>query len=263
MEGNAVRHDSFGKGVVTSLDDNVITVCFNEGEKKFIYPDAFKSFLVYEDLKQQKKIQHLLRLEEERKERMFKVDQAEQARLFRIKNYKILVNSQAAFRVSEEEMESVFTNWCVSTGTYLSGYSKGQPRIPDRLMPNAACLLTYRPAGLPEAERRIIGAFMVKPDFLGDECLDGNISAHETHRLRLTEQEMLPFWPYFSDKPKKSWGSTAYKHFSNRTMADILRDICDIASDSEQKEKVEAFRKYYMRVNSLHDIPLPASPETK
>ncbi len=25
MEGNAVRHDSFGNGIVTSLDDNVIT----------------------------------------------------------------------------------------------------------------------------------------------------------------------------------------------------------------------------------------------
>lgn len=262
MEGNTVvRHDSFGKGIVTSLDDNMITVCFNEGEKKFIYPDAFKSFLVYEDLKQQKKIQHLLRLEEERKERMFKMDQAEQARLFRIKNYKVLVNSQAAFRISEEEMQCVFTDWCVSTGTFLSGYAKGRPRIPERLMPNSACLLTYRPAELPEAERLIVGVFMVRQDFLGDECMDGKISAHETYRIRLTEGETLPFWRYFSEKPKKSWGSTPYKYFSNRTMANILRDISDIANTPEQQETAEAFRKYYMHVNCLRDSPASASPE--
>lgn len=256
MEEKAVRHDSFGNGVVTSLDDNVITVCFNEGEKKFLYPDAFKSFLVYEDPKQQKKIQHLLHLEEERKKRTFQMDQAEQARLFRTKNYKVLVNSQAAFRISEDEMQRVFTDWRVSTGTFLSGYAKGQPRIPERLMPNSACLLTYRSAEQQEAERRIVGAFMVSPDFLGDECLDGKVSAHETHRIRLSERETLPFWRYFSKKPKTGWGSTPYRYFSNRTMADILRDISDISSDPEQQETAEAFRKYYMRLNCLHDSPV-------
>lgn len=39
--GQPIKHVTFGKGVVTDWNGNVITVCFSAGEKKFIYPDAF------------------------------------------------------------------------------------------------------------------------------------------------------------------------------------------------------------------------------
>ena len=39
--GQSIKHVTFGKGVVTDWNGNVITVCFSAGEKKFIYPDAF------------------------------------------------------------------------------------------------------------------------------------------------------------------------------------------------------------------------------
>lgn len=44
--GQPIKHVTFGKGVVTDWNGNVITVCFSAGEKKFIYPDAFSNFLI-------------------------------------------------------------------------------------------------------------------------------------------------------------------------------------------------------------------------
>ena len=41
--GQSIKHVTFGKGVVTDWNGNVITVCFSAGEKKFIYPDAFSN----------------------------------------------------------------------------------------------------------------------------------------------------------------------------------------------------------------------------
>lgn len=100
-----------------------------------------------------------------------------------LENLKLSPQSQAVFHIDAEAHEAVFSSWTVSTGCYLSGYSKGEPRIPERLQPNSMCLLTERPRGCSEAERRIVGAFMVEDDFIGTCCTDGTIQAHPTHRI--------------------------------------------------------------------------------
>ena len=63
-----IKHVTFGKGVVTDWNGNVITVCFSAGEKKFIYPDAFSNFLILKNADAQKKVQHLLDVREEERE---------------------------------------------------------------------------------------------------------------------------------------------------------------------------------------------------
>lgn len=40
--GKQVTHKSFGNGVVTEQTEERIVVQFSSGEKKFLYPDAFK-----------------------------------------------------------------------------------------------------------------------------------------------------------------------------------------------------------------------------
>jgi hypothetical protein len=46
IKGEQVRHTSFGAGVVTGQTGTTVTVDFGEyGEKKFLYPTAFESFL--------------------------------------------------------------------------------------------------------------------------------------------------------------------------------------------------------------------------
>lgn len=43
--GQPIKHGIFGKGLVTDWNDATITINFSAGEKKFIYPDAFSTFL--------------------------------------------------------------------------------------------------------------------------------------------------------------------------------------------------------------------------
>lgn len=44
-----LKHKSFGEGVVTAHDNSYITIRFQQGEKKFVFPDAFDGFLIIED----------------------------------------------------------------------------------------------------------------------------------------------------------------------------------------------------------------------
>lgn len=44
-----VEHKQFGTGVISHQSEDKITVQFDAGEKKFIYPMAFDQFLILED----------------------------------------------------------------------------------------------------------------------------------------------------------------------------------------------------------------------
>ncbi len=45
LDNLAVKHKSFGDGVVTAVRGKYMTVKFSAAEKTFVYPDAFESFL--------------------------------------------------------------------------------------------------------------------------------------------------------------------------------------------------------------------------
>jgi len=64
MIGQKVHHKSFGNGIITECNNSLLSVSFAEGEKRFIYPDAFESFLVAEDSELQQRI--LVELKEKR-----------------------------------------------------------------------------------------------------------------------------------------------------------------------------------------------------
>lgn len=191
--GQAICHEIFGKGVVTGWDENILTVCFRDGGKKFIYPDAFSEHLTLHNSAMQREIQGLLIERAAEREAEQQAVQKERERKSRLRNLKISPISQAAFNITAEQETAVFSEWAVSAGTYLSGGSKGEPRIPDRLKPNSLCLLTKREMGTPERDRRVIGAFMVEEDFLGACCQNGIINAHPVHRITLPrENHMAP-----------------------------------------------------------------------
>ena len=44
-----VKHRSFGNGIVVDQQGKYITVDFGTAQKKFVYPDAFESFLTLSD----------------------------------------------------------------------------------------------------------------------------------------------------------------------------------------------------------------------
>lgn len=240
--GQPIKHGTFGKGVVTGWNDTTITICFSAGEKKFLYPDAFSRFLHLKDDAMQREIQTLLRKREAAREAERQAIQESRQRDQHLRSLKISPQSQAVFDIKPEEYEALFSAWSVSTGCYVSGYSKGEPRVPERLKPNSMCLLTECAAGQPEKERRIIGAFMVEEDFLGRHCQDGIVRAHPEYRLQLQPEEQIPFWPYVVQEPEKQrWGKTVLKYMTNKIGEQILFDLKEQLLRDESRECAEAF----------------------
>lgn len=250
--GQTVRHQVFGNGIVTDKREGTLTVSFPVGEKMFLYPDAFSKYLVLQNTQMQGKILDGIKAQKEAAQKREQAAEAKWVHESRLRHMKISPRAQGVFNIRQDEEEQVFSQWCVSTGTYLSGLSKGEPRIPDRMKPNSMCILTVRPDGAPETQRRITGVFMVGDEFNGSKCADGIIRSHPEYRLRLTSSPL--FWPYITQyTAKQKWGNTTFKYIQNSIGEKIL---CDLR---EQSEQAEAFYQYYCRLNQLP--PSPAKKE--
>ena len=44
-----IKHKTFGEGTIISTDGKYLTAAFGSLEKKFVYPDAFESFITLAD----------------------------------------------------------------------------------------------------------------------------------------------------------------------------------------------------------------------
>lgn len=97
LVGLAVKHKTFGQGVITESSNKMVTICFSQGDKKFIYPDAFINFLTLKDKSVQSEINATWnrRLQEENAQKQILQEEQEQRQ--RIRTMKIAPNSQAAF----------------------------------------------------------------------------------------------------------------------------------------------------------------------
>lgn len=172
--GKMVNHKTFGVGTVTELTDTIITISFRGTEKRFIYPDAFKRFLVFKGQRVQEHVEKLIREKEAVAQRQKRIEQEENERRQKLLNFKISANSHLVMDIPSEEIDSVFQTLSVSAGTYLSGASKGLPRVLDRVKPNSLCLITSCLKGQEETERKLVGAFMVEEDFLVRRSVPGS-----------------------------------------------------------------------------------------
>lgn len=250
--GEAVFHKKFGEGEILDKLDRTIIINFPAGTKRFYFPDAFEKHLALKNKRKQQQIDQLVGDLISEREACENARMEEQKRQERIKNLKVMPDSQAAFGFVNNSKEKVFTSWELTTGTYLSGRLKGTPRIPKKMQLNSACLLTECPGELTEKERKIIGIFMVRDDFEGKLCRDGIIRSHERYRIKLEESEELFFWDYFSlDDENMKWGSVEIRYFSNSTMLKILRDLQEKITIPERSRLIKEFYQYYLRVNKL------------
>ena len=57
-KNQTVAHKVFGTGTVVSLENGMLTVAFEKGEKKFTYPAVFERFLTAENAEAQQTVQH-------------------------------------------------------------------------------------------------------------------------------------------------------------------------------------------------------------
>jgi hypothetical protein len=161
LTNKQVLHKSFGKGNIVDCDDSYMVIHFSSGNKKFVYPDAFGEYLKLLDKKAAESIGKILQVQEvERKIEAEKIEKEkdkefeEQLHTVRmeklIKSHKIHLSSQVAFNCNNEELDGIFTEWNVFTGTIQSGANEGKPKKLIRIHQNSACLLTAKDAGMTE-----------------------------------------------------------------------------------------------------------------
>jgi hypothetical protein len=268
-----VTHKRFGKGSVVKHNDSFIEIHFATENKKFLFPDAFEKHLKLHDESaansMEKVIQKIeterekLELEKEEEKKQHRKEQ--QLRLEHeklMKNHKLHPESQMVFWCDVEEQSKVFTEWKVFIGETKTGTNKGMPKKPTRLYQNSVCLLTARDSSTPEKDRRILGVYMVKEDFIGKLCEDGYVPAHSVYRLPLTEQESdgMPFWKYYVNEKTPhaiTWNTGKYRYFNNVWMAQILRDIVSLKNDTPEQELAQKFFKHFCRMNLINAEELP------
>ncbi len=273
-----VTHRSYGLGKIVNLSDSFVEIQFDSGLKKFVFPDAFEKFLFLTDKKsadfvseKKKKAQH----EAKRKKMREAVARATRTKELRVrmqnenllKNLRLNPSSQIVFWCNKEEEKEVFENWSIFTGTIKSGKNKGKINRLARLHRNSACLLTVRYPEEAEQERRIIGVFMVQPEFIGKLCEDGIVGAHKDFRIQLTESqsEKMLFWRYYLNKRSPSrmtWNQGKHRYFDNILMAQILREIVLIKNKTPEREISQRFYDHFCSINRIDktSIPQPNGP---
>ena len=247
--GETIRHVQFGRGVVTACDHNIITVDFPTGVKRFVYPDAFEQFLVPKDTETKEEINGIL-VEQKLEEKMRHQQNLEhQRKLAHLRAIKIPPVSQVVYDLDNQEGNDPFTSGCCITGTYLSGYSKGEPRVPQRVNFNTMNILTRCPRGKTEHQREVVALAMTAEGFCGERCTDGRVPFHGEFRLKLLQP--LALWPYAEKEPQKAWGRSTFKYLSNRAGEEILRDVCRQFAGTDREELAGRFLRYYCECNRL------------
>ena len=268
-----VIHERFGKGNVVLNSDSLIEIHFPSGNRKFVFPDAFKTHLTLIDQRAANSVNQMIEKSEKENineelelEKVKALQHKEQLRLLDrerfMKNHKINPSSQVVFRCEAQDKNNVFTQWRVFTGVVKNGVKEGQTKQPTRMYQNSACLLTAIDPDMPEKDRRILGVYMVNDAFIGKLCEDGFIPAHPEYRLRLSEQESekMLFWNYYVNENyphNMTWNSGEYRYFDNVWMAQILRDIVLLKKDPQEREFVKHFFEYFCQMNRIGEEEIP------
>ena len=268
-----VTHQKFGKGRVAELSETWVEICFAQGSKRFVFPDAFGTYLTLTDkkaaeaakeLKQRIMTERKKEEEEDRKSRA--LYQQERKRLLernkKLSSLKIHPSSQVVFWCNKDEQSKVFHEWEIFAGVIQSGKSKGRIRKLSRLSRHSACLITARDSSMSESDRMITGIFMADDDFIGNQCEDGKISAHPEHRLQFSERESrkLLFWNYYVNERfpnRMTWNAGRYRYLDNIWVAQILKDVISLKQKSNDREKTQNFFQYFCELNHIKDDGIP------
>ena len=169
-----VTHRVFGLGNIVDFSDSFVEIQFPKGNKKFVFPDAFGTYLILSDQRTAtavKKIKEKRMIELEKEEirnaeeraTQLKEQQVRMRNENLIRNLKIHPSSQAVFWCQEEDQTRVFEDWSVTTGAIKTGEKKGKLNRPARLHQNSACLLTAR---APEEHEKACNAVFCPLDTL-------------------------------------------------------------------------------------------------
>lgn len=265
MQNKAVFHRKFGKGIIVDLKQNKLAVQFDTGKKIFVYPDAFRQFLVLMENDGKHYIDRMLK-DLDKEEEISNQNARKMERHYKLlEKMKIHPSAQIAIRFEENEKDEFLNHKIITTGQVQSGKTKGMPVRPSRLHQNSACIFTQK-VGEEEKNRIIFGLGMVAEDFLGTDCEDGKIELHSKYVLLLPEEfKKLKFWNYYKDEryPEKIvWKSGEFRYCSNDITAQILRDIMNFSLEEESRKLAEEFFHYFCEINQIDESKIPEASGT-
>lgn len=265
-----ITHKVFGEGDIIDQDESFITIQFDNETKKFVYPDAFGTFIKLKNEEKAESLKDVVvelnkekeELEQERREENERLAQAIHRRQQQ-KNHKKHESAQIVVWLdSEEEAQNVFSEWEASTGKIKSGKSKGEPNRPARLGPISAVLLTKRTEEEEETERKILGLYMVDENYTGNLTEEGKVPSHSEYKIQLTDEEadQMLFWNYYINKTypdRTTWNSGKYRYYDNIWTAQILKDLIELRSGEESAKEAEDFLEYFCKMNELDKDNIP------
>lgn len=251
--GASVKHKKFGDGLVTGQLKNKISISFGKEEKLFVYPDAFPEFLTLDNQELQDYVVRLSEKQERRSEAKLMRFLWEHKHRKRLRAMKILNKSQVVYNIPTEVTAKLEL---LETGNILSGVNKGLARVPSKVQPNTAILLTQSLDGR-EDSRKIIGLAMVDSYFWGKECKDGQIKLHQRYQLFFAPEQQPKLWDYFSAQNfAKKWGDIPFKYVVNSLMDEAVFRLCTKLLGTDQEQAAKEFYQYYCFVNQLDELPL-------
>lgn len=253
LVGLRVRHVVLGPGRVTGADGRFVTVRFADGERRFVYPDAFSAYLRFENAAPAVREGVEKRLAARRAEH----ESLAQARRRRVQQARLLGSlprsntAQVAFGCVYNDPARVLAGGALGTGPALSGARRGRPRLLPQLYPNSALVLTHLPDGAPEEQRLVLGAAMPAPDLVGAECEDGVVRLHPRYRLQAPAGSRPAFWSYFAPEERRArWGRVETLQFANGTAAALLADLAAL-QPAASAPLAEEFVRYHAQLNGL------------
>ena len=261
MQNKTVFHRKFGKGIIVELNQNKLYVQFDAGKKIFVYPDAFRQFLVLTENDSKNYVDGMLK-EMDRKEEINNLLARKMERHNKLMDkLKLHPSSQIVIRFFDNDKAVFLEDKVISTGLIQTGKTKGMPVRPSRVDQNSACILTERKEEEEESSRTIFGIAMVGEDFLGTECKDGKITLHSNYVILLPDQlAKLKFWNYYTDErypDKLVWKSGEFRYCSNLISAQILRDIMSLPLEKDTAAVAQEFYHYFCEVNQIEESTLP------
>lgn len=254
LVNKTVRHKILGEGIIVDIQDRYVDIQFSQGKKKFVFPDSFKDHLSITDNYSKQYLNNLIAKNSRDIEIKLSKEKQDLEKRRLHARLPISENSQVAFTCDNKQ--KVIEEWCVETGTYLTGSNCGKPRKASEIYPNSLCILTHLDKNEPEEKRYIWSIFMVRDNFVGSECTDGVIYAHEKYRLLLSSEKTNKFffWQYFEPSAKEKtsgWGSVKFKYVSNWKTANLLLDIYN-KQQGYDKQFCKEILEYFCRLNKFN-----------
>lgn len=273
-----VINKAYGEGKVTGQSEKSLNVLFASGEKKFVFPDAFKGFLVAKDAVISDEIQKYLEKFESQKKRMktdklnemqYKLEQqhAKTKSATSMAKKKMHACANIAFKCgscddnkAEEQAgfnEIASEQWKVFSGTIKTGVNKGNPTKLSRVRPNSLCVLTTLDAKATEKERYVFATYLVDETYESNGKEEGYVTTKSEYKIKLSpdEAKSLLFWNYHTNEnhPDSAvWGSGSHRYFENQQAAQLLRDIAKIKKGTADEPLAERFFRHFCRINTIN-----------